>query len=65
MFLVEGLIPVGCLLDLWVDDLSRLGQYFLSGAVCRTQKAGTVSRLIGVRLQEGLATDIQRWKDVH
>jgi hypothetical protein len=65
MFLAEGIIPVGCLLDLWVDDLSRLGKYFLSGVVCRTQKAGTVSRLIGVRLQEGLATDIQSWKDVH
>jgi len=65
MFLAEGFIPVGCLLDLWVDDLSRLGKYFLSGVVCRSQIAGTVSRLIGVRLQEGLATDIQSWRDVH
>ncbi|MBT3831606.1 MAG: hypothetical protein HOB98_06210 [Gammaproteobacteria bacterium] len=65
MFLAEDHIPVGCLLDLWVDALPRLGKYFLSGVVCRTQKAGKVSRLIAVRLQEGLATDIQSWKDVH
>jgi hypothetical protein len=65
MFLVEDSIPVESLLDLWVDDLPRHGKYFLSGVVCRTQKAGTVSRLIGVRLQAGPATDIQHWKDAH
>ena len=28
-FLAEDFTPVGCLLDLWVDDLSRRGKYFL------------------------------------
>jgi hypothetical protein len=64
-FLAEGFIPDGCLLDLWLDNLSRPGKYLLSGDVCWTRKAGKFSRVIGVRLQEGLATDIQRWKDVH
>lgn len=27
-FLVEDFIPVGCLLDLWVDDLARPGKFF-------------------------------------
>ena len=64
-FLAEDFIPVGCLLDLWVDDLSRPEKYFLSGVVRWTRKAGKVSTMIGVRLQDGLATDIERWKDVH
>jgi len=64
-FLAEDFIPVGSLIDLWVDDLSRLGKYLLSGDVCWSRKAGKVSRVIGVRLKEGLATDIQSWKDVH
>ena len=64
-FLAEGSIPDGCLLDLWVDDLQRLGKYFLSADVCWSREAGKVSTVIGVRLQEGLATDIQHWKDVH
>ena len=52
-FLVEHFIPVGCLLDLWVDDESRLGKFFLSGDVRWTHKAGLTSTLVGVRLQEG------------
>ena len=64
-FLAEGFIPDGCLLDLWVDDLQRLGKYFLSADVCWSRKAGKDSRVTGVRLQEGLATDIQRWEGVH
>jgi hypothetical protein len=64
-FLAEDSIPVGSLIDLWVDDLSRPGNYLLSADVCWSRKAGKDSRVIGVRLQEGLATDIQRWKGVH
>ncbi|HIE88591.1 MAG TPA: PilZ domain-containing protein [Gammaproteobacteria bacterium] len=64
-FLAEDFIPVGSLMDLWVDDLSRLGKYLLSGDVCWSRKAGKFTKVIGVRLLEGLATDIQSWKDVH
>ncbi len=64
-FLVEDFIPVGCLLDLWVDDLARPGKFFLSGDVRWTHKTGRVSTMVGVRLQNGLATDIESWKEVH
>ena len=64
-FLAEDSIPVGSLIDLWVDDLSRPGKYLLSADVCWSRKAGKDSRVTGVRLQEGLATDIQRWEGVH
>lgn len=64
-FLADDFIPVGCLLDLWVDDKSRPGKFFLSGDVRWTQKAGRVSTMVGVRLQDGLATDIESWKENH
>ncbi len=64
-FLAEDFIPVGCLLDLWVDDAARPGKFFLSGDVRWTQKAGKISTIVGVRLQDGLATDIDGWKDTH
>lgn len=64
-FIAAGYIPVGCQLDLWVDNLSSMEKYFLSGEVCWTQKAGEVPCAMGVRLQEGAATDIENWKAVH
>jgi hypothetical protein len=64
-FLAKDFIPVGCLLDLWVDDKSRPGKFFLSGDVRWTQKEGKISTMVGVRLQDGLATDIESWMDVH
>ncbi|MBO6655824.1 MAG: hypothetical protein JJ934_02955 [Pseudomonadales bacterium] len=64
-FLAEDFIPVGCRLDLWVDDQSRPGKFFLSGDTRWTQKAGSMSTMIGVRLQDGLATDIESWKENH
>ncbi len=64
-FLVDEFIPVGCLLDLRVDDNSRPGKFFLSGNVRWTQKVGQSSTLVGVSLQDGQATDIDHWKEVH
>ncbi len=64
-FLVDDFVPVGCLIDLWVDDKARPGKFFLSGDVRWTQKVGHSSTMVGVRLQEGLATDIEDWKDLH
>ena len=63
-FVADEFIPVGCLLDLWVDDKTRPGKYFLSGDVRWTHKVGKDSTMVGVRLQEGLATDIESWKEV-
>ena len=64
-FLADMFIPVGCLIDLWVDDKARPGKFFLSGDVRWTQKVGDVSAMVGVRLQDGLATDIESWKEVY
>jgi len=64
-FLADDFIPVSCLIDLWVDDKARPGKFFLSGDVRWTQKAGKASTVVGVRLKEGLATDIEGWKSSH
>ena len=63
-FIADDFIPVGCSLDLWIDDKTRPGKYFLSGDVRWTQKAGRAATVVGVRLQEGLATDIESWKEI-
>jgi hypothetical protein len=63
--ITEEFIPVGCLLDLWVDDLSRPGKYFLSGDIRWTQKVNASNTMIGVRLQDGVATDIDQWRDTY
>jgi len=62
-FLADDFIPVGCQLDLWVDDEARPGKFFLSGETRWTQKVGRTSTMVGVRLQDGLATDIESWQD--
>jgi len=64
-FVTTEFIPVGCLLDLWVDDSTRPGKFFLSGDARWTQKVGSASTMVGVRLQEGLATDIDDWRESH
>lgn len=64
-FLADDFVPVSCLVDLWIDDKARPGKFFLTGDVRWTQKAGKGSTVVGVRLNEGLATDIAGWKDAH
>ena len=55
-------IPVGCVIDLWVDDSARPGKFFLSSEVrwSREKQAGNFH--VGVQLLEGAATDIQEWR---
>ena len=62
-FLADDFIPVGCDLDLWVDDEARPGKFFLSGETRWTQKVGRISTMVGVKLTDGLATDIESWKE--
>lgn len=64
-FLADDFFPVGCTVDLWVDDKSRPGKFFLSGEARWTQKAGADSTLVGIRLLEGMATDIEGWREVY
>ena len=64
-FLTSEPIPAGCLMDLWVDDSSRPGKFFLSGDVRWSEPVGSVSTMVGIRLQEGLTTDIDQWQKIH
>ena len=64
-------VPVGTLLDLWVDVSSRPGKFFLAGEVrwsrptSETDENGEELHFIGVQLKTGAATDILDWRDFH
>lgn len=63
-------LPVGALLDLWVDISTRPGKFFLSGEVRWTRPGeptldGQPTWLIGVQLKSGAATDILDWREYH
>ena len=57
-------VPVGTLLDLWVDVSSRPGKFFLSGEVRwsrptnESDENGMEMHFVGVQLRSGAATDI-------
>ena len=64
-------VPVGTLLDLWVDVSSRPGKFFLAGEVrwsrptLEQDENGTELHFVGVQLKSGAATDITDWRDFH
>ncbi len=63
-------VPIGTLLDLWVDVASRPGKFFLAGEVRWSRPAepdedGNQTWFIGVQLKSGAATDIVDWRDYH
>ncbi len=64
-------VPVGTLLDLWVDVSSRPGKFFLAGEVrwsrptAEADENGAELHFIGVQLKSGAATDIMDWRDFH
>ena len=64
-------VPVGTLLDLWVDVASRPGKFFLAGEVrwsrptLEHDENGTELHFVGVQLKSGAATDILDWRDFH
>ncbi|HEX7036948.1 MAG TPA: PilZ domain-containing protein [Pseudomonadales bacterium] len=63
-------LPVGALLDLWVDISTRPGKFFLSGEVRWTRPGepgldGSPVWLVGVQLKSGAATDILDWREYH
>lgn len=62
-------LPIGALLDLWVDIASRPGKFFLAGEV-RWARPGEPDEeestwYVGVQLKSGAATDILHWRDYH
>lgn len=64
-------VPVGTLLDLWVDVATRPGKFFLSGEVRWSRPTGETDtnglelHFIGVQLKKGAATDISDWREFH
>lgn len=63
-------LPIGALLDLWVDISSRPGKFFLAGEVRWTRPGEAESNdpdlwHIGVQLKSGAATDIINWREYH
>lgn len=56
-------IPVGCFIDLWVDDSSRPGKFFLSSEVLWEMEIQPGDYTIGVELLNGAATDIEEWRE--
>ncbi|MEM7218891.1 MAG: PilZ domain-containing protein [Pseudomonadota bacterium] len=64
-------VPVGALLDLWVDVSSRPGKFFLAGEVRWSRPTSEVDEngqslwFVGVQLKSGAATDIVDWRDYH
>ncbi len=70
-FKTSEAVPVGTLLDLWVDVASRPGKFFLAGEVrwsrptSEYDENGAELHFIGVQLKSGAATDILDWRDFH
>jgi Tfp pilus assembly protein PilZ len=61
-------MPVGALLDLWVDIRSRPGKFFLAGEVRWVRPASEQHEdewVVGVQLRPGAATDIVDWQEFH
>ena len=56
-------IPTGSFIDLWVDDSSRPGKFFLSSEVRWETENQPGDHKIGVELLDGAATDIQEWRE--
>lgn len=57
-------IPTGCHLDLWVDNRSGPGKFFLSSDV-RWSRGNDGNFEAGVELQDSAATDIVEWRELH
>jgi Tfp pilus assembly protein PilZ len=69
-FRTNSPVPIGALLDLWVEIGTRQGKFFLAGEVRWTrpgepQPDGAPTWLVGVQLKPGAATDIVNWRDFH
>lgn len=58
-------LPIGTLVDLWVDVHSRPGKFFLTGEVRWTRDNNDGAWYIGVKLHQGTATDVEEWERYH
>ncbi len=69
-FVAERPIPIGAMIDIWVDTRTRPGKMFLSGQVCWCSVPSfTISdpdggHQVGVQLLSSPATDLQEWQSI-
>ncbi len=61
---VDRLLPVGCILDLWVSVRGRAGTFMLTGEVkwITRQAAGQYS--VGVQLLDRPTDDVKSWLEI-
>ncbi|MDA1074362.1 MAG: PilZ domain-containing protein [Proteobacteria bacterium] len=67
-FRTDQPVPIGAVLDLWVDVSTRPGKFFLTGEVRwsrPSQEPDSSEWFVGVQLKSGAATDIIDWRDYH
>lgn len=64
-FLSDRSLPIGALVDLWVDVATCPGKFFLSGRVRWTRASDDDGSVVGIELQDGAATDFDAWRDLH
>ena len=64
-FLCDDALPMGALVDLWIDLAARPGKFFLSGRVRWTRPGEDGKALVGIELEDGAATDYDSWRDLH
>jgi hypothetical protein len=63
-FLCDHPLPVGALVDLWIDLAARPGKFFLSGRVRWTRPGEDSQELVGIELEDGAATDYESWREL-
>lgn len=62
----ESFVPEGSKLDIWVENDSRPGKYFLTSDVRWVDTSGdTGGCTVGVELHESPTTDIDQWRQDH
>ena len=67
-FVSERPIPIGAMVDIWLDTRMRPGKMFLSGQVCWCSAGSTANartgHQVGVQLLSSPATDLQEWQSM-
>lgn len=55
-------VPIGSMLDLWVEISGLKGKFYLSSEVRWSKLDDRLGHIMGVELREGLGSDIVQWE---
>lgn len=61
----ETFVPDGSRLDLWLDDTSRHGKFFLTSEVRWVTVASSGECDLGLEMLESPASDVNEWRQRH